>query len=173
MRCQLNILRVHVDVQVARKFRNNGVNCHVVRRFRRTNGKAGALEEGRIQTSAEFIAIFNAGFLPTADYLEQTIPHFFTDQATPLGSLAMVQAQWGHTNHDANNLTLSHSLWLDDFFTLQMSWRSKALGFVNFTGSAATWRAQVCIFTIQSRVIRVEPMSTYHALFWLIFDALS
>uniref|UniRef100_A0A7S0MTL4 Glycosyltransferase 2-like domain-containing protein n=2 Tax=Pyramimonas obovata TaxID=1411642 RepID=A0A7S0MTL4_9CHLO len=128
--------------KVARKFRNNGVNCHVVRRFRRTNLKAGALEEGRIQTSADFVAIFNAGFLPTADYLEQTVPHFYTDQAMPLDSLAMVQAQWGHTNHNESMLTQSQSLWLDDLHTLQMSWRSKVLGFVNFTGSAATWRAQ-------------------------------
>jgi hypothetical protein len=131
--------------QVTRKFRNNGVNCHVVRRNRRTGYKAGALEEARLQTSADYIAIFNANFLPTADYLERTIPHFYTDQGFTLDSLGMVQAQWGHLNPSDSLLTHAQSLWVDDHHTLQLSWRSKALRFVHFTGSAGTWRAQVSI----------------------------
>ena len=120
---------------------STGVNCRVLHRVDRHGYKAGALEEGRKQTDAEFLAILDSDFVPPRDFLLRTIPHFYLANGEPDASLALVQAQWGHLNHDQSFLTLAQSLWVDDHHTLQMSWRSALWRFVNFTGTAGVWRA--------------------------------
>jgi cellulose synthase/poly-beta-1,6-N-acetylglucosamine synthase-like glycosyltransferase len=127
--------------QVCAEVRATGVDCQAFHRTNRKGYKAGALEEGRLQTDSEFFVIFDADFVPPADYLLRAIPHFYHADGTPDTGLALVQAQWGHLNHQESALTLSQSLWVDDHHTLQMSWRSAAWKFVNFTGTAGVWRA--------------------------------
>ena len=133
--------RALVEAVCARVRASTGVDCSVRHRADRRGYKAGALEEGRRVTDAEFLVIFDADFLPPEDFLLRTIPHFYLPTATPDRGLALVQAQWGHLNHDESPLTLAQSLWVDDHHTLQMSWRSAAWRFVNFTGTAGVWRA--------------------------------
>lgn len=118
-----------------------GVACTWIHRPRRTGYKAGALEHGRQETPAEFIAIFDSDFVPPPDYLERAIPHFYDAAGAPLPSLALVQAQWGHLNDDESFLTEAQALWVDDHHSLQQSWRSANIDFVNFTGTAGVWRA--------------------------------
>lgn len=118
-----------------------GLNCVAIHRTDRKGYKAGALEAGRRQTDAEFIAIFDADFLPSPDYLTRIMPHFFAADGSPESDLAMVQAQWGHLNDEQSFLTGAQAMWVDDHHTLQKSWRSAAIGFVNFTGTAGVWRA--------------------------------
>ncbi len=118
-----------------------GNDCWIVRRTDRHGYKAGALEVGRHRTNAEFIAVFDADFVPPQDYLPRMIPYFYLPDGTPDARLALVQAQWGHLNHHESALTRAQSLWVDDHHTLQMSWRSARWGFVNFTGTAGVWRA--------------------------------
>ena len=120
---------------------SRGVDCQVLRRVDRVGYKAGALETGRRRTDAEFIAIFDADFLPPQDYLQRTIPYFYGADTTPCLDLALVQTQWGHLNADESPLTRAQSLWVDDHHTLQMSWRAAMWQFVNFTGTAGVWRA--------------------------------
>lgn len=127
--------------QVCREVRARGIACHLLHRTNRQGYKAGALEEGRRQTDAEFIVIFDSDFLPPQDFLLRTMPHFYRADGSPDTDLSLVQAQWGHLNHDESALTLAQSLWVDDHHTLQMSWRSAAWKFVNFTGTAGVWRA--------------------------------
>ncbi|SDU74712.1 glycosyltransferase family 2 protein [Jiangella alkaliphila] len=133
--------RALVDAVCARLRWETGVDVRVLRRPHRHGYKAGALEAGRRLTDAEFIAIFDADFLPPRDYLLRAIPHFFRPDGVPDHGLALVQAQWGHLNHDESALTRAQSLWVDDHHTLQMSWRSAMWRFVNFTGTAGVWRA--------------------------------
>ena len=133
--------RVLVD-RICRSVRaSTGVDCRVVRRAGRDGYKAGALEAGRRQTDAEFIAIFDADFVPPPGYLERAIPHFYGPDAEPQAELALVQTQWGHLNAEESPLTRAQSLWVDDHHTLQMSWRAAMWRFVNFTGTAGVWRA--------------------------------
>jgi cellulose synthase/poly-beta-1,6-N-acetylglucosamine synthase-like glycosyltransferase len=127
--------------QVSAEARARGRDCRVLHRADRRGYKAGALEAGRQRTEAEFLVIFDADFVPPADFLLRTIPHFYQPDGQPDTGLALVQAQWGHLNHNESMLTLSKSLWVDDHHTLQMAWRSAALKFVNFTGTAGVWRA--------------------------------
>jgi cellulose synthase/poly-beta-1,6-N-acetylglucosamine synthase-like glycosyltransferase len=100
-----------------------------------------ALESARRETDAEFLVIFDADFLPPADFLQRTIAHFYGRGGEPDGGLALVQAQWGHLSADESALTRAESLWVDDHHTLQMSWRSAMWQFVNFTGTAGVRRA--------------------------------
>ena len=118
-----------------------GVDCRVLRRADRQGYKAGALEADRRATDAEFLVIFDADFMPPADYLQRTIPHFYRPDGALESGLALVQTQWGHLNADESALTRAQSLWVDDHHTLQMSWRSAMWRFVNFTGTAGVWRA--------------------------------
>lgn len=118
-----------------------GVACEWIHRTNRFGYKAGALEAGRHQTDAEFIAIFDADFMPPRDYLRRAVAHFYDERGQPISDLALVQAQWGHLNADESALTGAQALWVDDHHTLQQSWRSSALRFVNFTGTAGLWRA--------------------------------
>jgi cellulose synthase/poly-beta-1,6-N-acetylglucosamine synthase-like glycosyltransferase len=127
--------------QVSAQIRARGIDCRVLHRTDRAGYKAGALEAGRRQTSAEFLAIFDSDFVPSADFLLRAIPHFYRPDGRPDAGLALVQAQWGHLNHDESPLTQSQALWVDDHHTLQMAWRSAAFQFVNFTGTAGVWRA--------------------------------
>ncbi|MDX2138319.1 MAG: glycosyltransferase [Chloroflexota bacterium] len=127
--------------QVCTEVRASGIDCRAMHRTDRQGYKAGALEQGRRQTDSEFIVIFDADFVPPRDFLLRTIPHFYLEDGTPDTGLALVQAQWGHLNHEESALTLSQSLWVDDHHTLQMSWRSAVWKFVNFTGTAGVWRA--------------------------------
>jgi cellulose synthase/poly-beta-1,6-N-acetylglucosamine synthase-like glycosyltransferase len=120
---------------------STGIKIAFIHRTDRSGYKAGALEAGRHMTDAEFIAIFDADFLPPPDYLLRAVPHFYADSGAPLHDLALVQAQWGHLNDDQSPLTAAQALWVDDHHTLQQSWRSSVLGFVNFTGTAGIWRA--------------------------------
>mmetsp|Transcript_12695 Transcript_12695/g.38792 ORF Transcript_12695/g.38792 Transcript_12695/m.38792 type:complete len:585 (-) Transcript_12695:730-2484(-) len=133
-------VRTKVDAAAA-MWRSRGVRCEVVRRARRDGYKAGALEYGRKQTSAEFLALFDADFVPEPDFLLRTIPSFFGSDGEPLLDLALVQGQWAHLNALDSLLTLSQSLSLDDHHSAQMVWRSAIVGFVNFTGTAGVWRA--------------------------------
>jgi cellulose synthase/poly-beta-1,6-N-acetylglucosamine synthase-like glycosyltransferase len=127
--------------QVSAEVRAQGRDCRVLHRADRHGYKAGALEAGRLQTKAEFLVIFDADFIPPEDFLLRAIPHFYQPDGQPDTSLAMVQTQWGHLNHNESALTLSQSLWVDDHHTLQMAWRSAAWEFINFTGTAGVWRA--------------------------------
>ena len=133
--------RAVVDRVCAEVRSSLGVDCRVLRRVERVGYKAGALEAGRRATDAEFVAIFDADFVPPADWLERTIPHFYRADGTPDDGLALVQTQWGHLNAHESPLTRAQSLWVDDHHTVQMSWRAAMWRFVNFTGTAGVWRA--------------------------------
>ncbi|NJO81430.1 MAG: glycosyltransferase [Blastochloris sp.] len=126
---------------ISAQLRTHGIDCRVLHRTDRQGYKAGALEIGRRQTEAEFLVIFDSDFVPPSDFLVRAIPHFYHPDGTPIADLALVQAQWGHLNHDEWALTQSQSLWVDDHHTVQMAWRSAAHQFVNFTGTAGVWRA--------------------------------
>jgi cellulose synthase/poly-beta-1,6-N-acetylglucosamine synthase-like glycosyltransferase len=127
--------------------RQSGIDCRRLHRTNRQGYKAGALEAGRLQSDSEFFVVFDADFVPPPDFLTRMMPHFYHHDGTPDTGLALVQAQWGHLNHEQSALTQSQSLWVDDHHTLQMAWRSAAWKFVNFTGTAGVWRAS-CIAAV-------------------------
>src|SRR5688572_14122084 len=104
-----------------RRHAARGINIRYLHRVDRTGYKAGALEAGLAVASGKFIAIFDADFIPAADFLKQTLPHFESD---PM--VGMVQARWGHINQDYSLLTKIQSILLDAHFVLEHGGRNRA-----------------------------------------------
>lgn len=119
-----------------------GTDCRWIHRTDRQGYKAGALEAGRKASNAAYFVIFDADFVPPRDFLTRAIPHFYDITGQPIADLAVVQAQWGHLNDTESLLTCAQALWVDDHHTLQKTWRSRVIGFVNFTGTAGVWRRE-------------------------------
>ncbi len=106
-------------------------------RVDRTGYKAGALEAGLSESTGEFIAIFDADFIPPPDFLMRTLPYFGADPR-----IGMVQARWGHINQDYSLLTKIQSILLDAHFVLEHGGRNRAGCFFNFNGTAGVWRRE-------------------------------
>ena len=120
-----------------RRHAARGFNIRYLHRVDRLGFKAGALEAGLNEASGLFIAIFDADFIPPADFLRQTLPHFATDP-----KIGMVQARWGHINQDYSLLTKIQSILLDAHFVLEHGGRNRAGAFFNFNGTAGIWRRE-------------------------------
>jgi cellulose synthase/poly-beta-1,6-N-acetylglucosamine synthase-like glycosyltransferase len=111
---------------------------HHIRRGDRTGFKAGALAYGLTTASGEFIAIFDADFLPPPDFLQKTVSHFDNPK------VGLVQARWGHTNREHSGLTQIQALLLDGHFRIEQSARATNHCLFNFNGTAGLFRRQ-CI----------------------------
>ena len=98
--------------------------------------KAGALEAGLEMARGEFLAIFDADFLPPTDFLKKTIPYFQNP------AIGMVQTRWGHLNEDHSLLTWVQSIFLDGHFLLEHTARNRSGAFFNFNGTAGIWRRE-------------------------------
>ena len=123
--------------QAVRRLAAEGVDIKYIHRTDRKGYKAGALEAGLKTARGEFIAIFDADFLPNQDFLTRLMPHF----ADP--KIGMVQARWGHINQDYSLLTKIQSILLDGHFVLEHGGRHRAGRFFNFNGTAGIWRRVV------------------------------
>jgi len=96
--------------------------------------KAGALDAGLKQAHGEFVAIFDADFVPPPDWVLRVVHHF----AEP--EIGMVQTRWTHLNRDYSFLTQVEGILLDGHFVLEHGGRSRAGVFFNFNGTAGMWR---------------------------------
>jgi cellulose synthase/poly-beta-1,6-N-acetylglucosamine synthase-like glycosyltransferase len=113
-----------------------GFDIKYLHRDDRTGYKAGALDAGLRVARGRFVAIFDADFVPQADFLRKTVPWF----ADP--KVAMVQARWTHLNQDYSLLTKVQSILLDAHFVLEHGGRNRAGRFFNFNGTAGIWRPE-------------------------------
>jgi cellulose synthase/poly-beta-1,6-N-acetylglucosamine synthase-like glycosyltransferase len=105
-----------------------------IHRTDRTGFKAGALHNGLQTAKGEFIMIFDADFVPTADILERCIDSF-TDP-----KVAVVQCRWEHVNRNYSALTEVQALMLDGHFIMEHAGRNWSGRFFNFNGTAGIWR---------------------------------
>ncbi|MFN8865228.1 MAG: glycosyltransferase [Flavobacteriales bacterium] len=118
----------------------NGHSVSHIRRENREGYKAGALAHGMTLSDAPFIAIFDADFIPPADFLRNTIPWLQNDH-----SVGVVQTRWGHLNEKSSLLTRIQALALDNHFTVEQGGRNAAGHFINFNGTAGVWRRDTII----------------------------
>lgn len=123
---------------IVAKWREQGIDIKQIRRQKRVGFKAGALQEGLEQSKGEFIAIFDADFLPAPDFLLKTIPNFN-------GEVGLIQTRWGHINRDYSMLTELQAFGLDAHFSVEQSGRSHAGSFINFNGTGGIWRKSCII----------------------------
>lgn len=111
-----------------------GLNAKYIHRKNRKYFKAGALKEALDKAEGEFIAIFDADFLPQPNWLKKTLPHF---QKSNIG---VVQTRWGHVNRNYSLLTKIQAFALDFHFMVEQVGRSFGGHFINFNGTAGVWR---------------------------------
>ncbi|MDZ7269003.1 MAG: glycosyltransferase family 2 protein [candidate division KSB1 bacterium] len=116
------------------EYRSRGIDITLWHREQRRGFKAGALREGLAHASGEFIAIFDADFIPPRDFLMRTIPYFDDPQ------VGMVQTRWGHLNPNFSLLTRAQTIGLDGHFMIEQVARNGAGFFINFNGTAGIWR---------------------------------
>jgi cellulose synthase/poly-beta-1,6-N-acetylglucosamine synthase-like glycosyltransferase len=121
-----------------RKLQEAGLDIQHIRRTDRSGFKAGALKEGLTIAKGEFIAIFDADFLPAPDWLKKTVIYFKDEE------IGVVQTRWGHLNRNYSTLTKIQAFALDAHFTLEQVGRNSKGHFINFNGTAGIWRKQ-CI----------------------------
>jgi cellulose synthase/poly-beta-1,6-N-acetylglucosamine synthase-like glycosyltransferase len=115
--------------------RAQGVDIELVHRTDRAGFKAGALKEGLKSATGEFIAIFDADFVPDPDWLRKTIPHFSSRPR-----LGMIQTRWAHLNRDYSLLTHAQAIALDGHFVVEQAARHRSGLLMNFNGTAGVWR---------------------------------
>ncbi len=130
---------VDVVARHVEKYRRQGYDIKQIRRANRAGYKAGALKAGLAVARGEFVAIFDADFVPKPDFLLKTIPHFMTDPG-----IGMVQTRWEHLNSEYSLLTRTQAMALDGHFVIEQSVRNKVGFFINFNGTAGVWR-KACI----------------------------
>src|SRR5437016_13344708 len=115
-----------------------GMPIVYIHRTNRQGYKAGALENGLKTAKGEFVAIFDADFLPEPAFLRRTIPYFMNpDGGSKIG---MVQTRWTYLNSDYSLLTNVETILLDGHFVVEHGARSRRGTFFNFNGTAGLWR---------------------------------
>ncbi|UCD20196.1 MAG: glycosyltransferase, partial [candidate division WOR-3 bacterium] len=108
------------------EYRKRRFDIHHVRRGSRDGYKAGALQYGLSSAKGEFIAIFDADFVPSPDFLKELLPEFTSPK------VAGIQSRWGHLNHDDSLLTRAQAIGLDNHFAMEQRLRYRAGFFINF-----------------------------------------
>ncbi len=121
------------------KLEKQGFHVQHIRRPQRTGYKAGALAYGMASIQHDYIAIFDADFIPPTDFLKQTIPHLVHNS-----QIGVVQTRWGHLNSDDNWLTRSQTLSIDAHFIVEQTARNRSGWLIPFNGTGGVWRRE-CI----------------------------
>ncbi|MFI5211841.1 MAG: glycosyltransferase [Ignavibacteria bacterium] len=124
---------------IVKEYQLRGFDIQHIHRDDRSGYKAGALKEGLKTAKGEFVAIFDADFIPRKNFLMIVLP-FFKDP-----NIGMVQTRWEHLNRAYSLVTQIQALALDGHFVLEQQVRNKAGYFINFNGTSGIWR-KACIF---------------------------
>jgi cellulose synthase/poly-beta-1,6-N-acetylglucosamine synthase-like glycosyltransferase len=119
-------------------YKKQGFQIEHVRRGTRKGYKAGALKHAMQTTDTEFVAIFDADFIPPEWFLKRAIPHFSKS------NIGLVQCRWGHVNENYSSITRAQALSLDFHFLIEQKAKSNSHLFMNFNGTAGIWK-RTCI----------------------------
>lgn len=127
---------VEITKQKVLEYQKKGFQIEQIHRLDRTGYKAGALKEATAQAKGDFIAIFDADFLPRPDFLKRTIP-FFKDE-----KVGVVQTRWEHINEDYSLITQLQAIQLNVHFTVEQVGRMAGDYLLQFNGTAGVWRRE-------------------------------
>jgi len=147
--CQIDYPKEHLEIQVlddstdetqeiaktcVEKYIHQDFDIKYIHRTDRVGYKAGALSEGLLQSNGEFVAIFDADFIPPADILQNILPGFVDDR------VGMIQSRWDYLNRSYSLLTQVQAMMLDGHFIMEHGARAQSGLFFNFNGTAGIWR---------------------------------
>lgn len=116
------------------EYKAKGFNIELIHRTDRSGYKAGALKAAMHRAKGNFIAIFDADFLPRTDFLKATVPHFNNPK------IGLVQTRWEHINEDYSVLTRLQAMQLNVHFTVEQQGRKAGNCLLQFNGTAGVWR---------------------------------
>lgn len=116
------------------EYKAKGFNIELIVRDNRKGYKAGALKHAMSKAKGEYIAIFDADFLPKPDFLKNTIPYFEDSE------VGVVQTRWGHLNQNYSFLTELQAFQLNVHFTVEQQGRESGEYLLQFNGTAGVWR---------------------------------
>ena len=122
-----------------KQWSDKGIDIVQVRRDERTGYKAGALKHGLELAKGDFIAIFDADFVPEPDFIRKTISSFLDE------NIGMVQTKWDHINRKHSLLTDLQAFGLDAHFSVEQVGRCAGQSFMNFNGTAGIWKKECII----------------------------
>lgn len=125
---------VNICKETVQQFQEKGIDLVYIHRDQRTGFKAGALQAGLGVAKGDFIAIFDADFLPPTGFLKDALPYFASKE------VGMVQTRWAHLNEDYSTLTKAQALSLDAHFLVEQRAKSQSDLFMTFNGTAGIWR---------------------------------
>ncbi|KAI3784228.1 hypothetical protein L1987_43323 [Smallanthus sonchifolius] len=120
------------------KWKHEGVNIVYRHRVIRDGYKAGNLKSAMncsYVKDYEFVAIFDADFQPSPDFLTRTVAHFKDNE-----ELGLVQARWSFVNKDENLLTRLQYINLAFHFEVEQQVNGTLFKFFGFNGTAGVWR---------------------------------
>ncbi len=118
---------------------NAGFDIQLLHRIDRIGFKAGALKAALPFAKGEFVAVFDADFVPQSSWLKFVLPHIVNNK------IGMVQTKWGHLNRSESLLTQVQAMLLDMHFTVEQLGRNSLGHFINFNGTAGIWRKECII----------------------------
>ncbi len=123
---------------IVEDFRNKGIDIELIHRDCRQGFKAGALDNGLKTAKGEFVAIFDADFLPQPDFLKKIIPYFKKSDT------GFIQTSWRHRNANESVIAYLQDLRLKSHFFVAQKPRSENGMLISFDGSSGVWRRR-CI----------------------------
>lgn len=122
---------------VADRFNQDGVRVELRHRTDRIGFKAGALQAGLDGSSAPFVAILDADYVPSPDWLRSCMANLLHDSR-----LAFVQSRITYLNRDVSWLTRGQAVLLDNHYVVEQGGRQAAGLIVPFNGTCGVWRRQ-------------------------------
>lgn len=125
-----------ISTRKVEEYKAKGYNIKLIRRPNREGYKAGALKYGMQFVKGEYIAIFDADFLPNPDFLRKTMPYFRDDK------IGVVQTRWEHINEDYSLITRLQAFQLNVHFTVEQKGRDAGEFLLQFNGTAGVWRRE-------------------------------
>jgi len=128
--------------ETVQEYKNQGFWIEYVHRINRSGFKAGALQDAMPLVKGNYIAIFDADFIPSANWLKDTIRHYVNN---PDANVAVVQTRWGHVNSEYSLLTKLQSTGIDGHFAIEQQARCNNGYFLNFNGTAGIWNREAII----------------------------
>ena len=125
---------VELLASCVKNYKKEGFQIEHIRRGTRKGYKAGALKYAMQITDTEYVAIFDADFIPPKWFLKRAICHFSKPD------IGLVQCRWGHVNENYSAITKAQALSLDFHFLIEQKAKSNSHLFMNFNGTAGIWR---------------------------------
>lgn len=124
-----------IAVHATARLRRDGKDVVHVRRADRSGFKAGALAAGMALCDAPYVAVFDADFVPAADWLRRAMAAML---ANPKAAFVQTRIEWG--NGGRNWLTRAQRLMQDAHFAVEQDVRARRGVPFQFNGTGGIWR---------------------------------